>query len=293
MLGLFGFLKKNLELQGKLPDKWKDEPSDNYVDLSTITISDLQSGQLPVGLYKASEGVDIELGEDDFVVPAMSVGNSEISTPSKNTIFSSITGTVGFADLIKEKLESGEVTSSWFKNMPMTATGSRTIEYDIDSTSITGKNVPSRRLAPSVMFKNVGSSGTCNIMVTFIDNSTETKSLPMTYNSSTGLQVTSTLASFINTTKGLKHVKLEFSGLNGTGTLDTLSYRDMYLENEYLETPIYLTSMDFGDFSQKQLETVLMPEMEYTGVCELGTAKWQANSESNSYVLVEFTAATV
>lgn len=55
MLGLVGFIKKKLELDGKLPNKWKDagtdEPATGTIELKVS--EDLAHATIPAGTYNA------------------------------------------------------------------------------------------------------------------------------------------------------------------------------------------------------------------------------------------------
>lgn len=68
MLTMVGLIKKNLELQGKLPDKWKEEKEPTGSSDPRVTIAEDGKGlTLAAGTYNSNEGVNaLTLTEDTF-----------------------------------------------------------------------------------------------------------------------------------------------------------------------------------------------------------------------------------
>lgn len=84
MLGLFGFLKKNLELQGKLPAKWKE--STGFYDASGNIITDKNS-KLAYVLTPPNESPNVDMTKA-FSVQARSDCASSTTTNFAVGIFS-------------------------------------------------------------------------------------------------------------------------------------------------------------------------------------------------------------
>ena len=278
MLGLVGFIKKNLELQGKLPDKWKDGIS--YYDISKLTLSMLNGKeQFPTGTFKANKGSDIVITENDHVMPARQLSNAGTDYLSLNTYAESIQGTTGFADMINKNSASSAAT--------FTATGSVYIEFDIKEDSPLRKDGDFKYIIFGPKLNGCGSSaGNVIGTITYVDETTEELRATMDYYISSngnlfpdGMQITTA------SDKGIKHIKLEITNIKQAGKIEYGSWIRAYAKT--YTAPLYLTSQtfDFGDEvnTQIQVTTDLYEEDSYTGIVNLGTGIWTSEIRVNEY----------
>lgn len=280
MLGLVGFIKKNLELSGKLPDKWKDGVS--YYDISKLTLPMLNGEeQFPTGTFKADKGSDIVITENDFVLPAQQPNNVITEHLPLNDYAESIQGTTGFADMINKNSASSDAT--------FTATGSVYIEFDIKEDSPLREEGDLKYIIFGPKLNGCGSSaGNIICTITYIDETTEELKATMDYYISSngnlfpdGMQI-STVSD-----KGIKHIKLEITNIKQAGKIEYGSWVRAYAKT--YTAPLYLTSQtfDFGDEVSTQIQiTADLYEDEnipYNGVVNLGSGVWASEIRVNEY----------
>ena len=284
MLGLVGFIKKNLELQGKLPDKWKDGIS--YYDISKLTLSMLNGKeQFPTGTFKANKGSDIVITENDHVMPAQSP-NGLSSTPAYINI-ETVTGTSGFADKIKASWEADESNGT---EIPFTATGAVSIEFDIKKDSIVYEEGVKRLSWGPYLYGCGTSAGKFTITVTYVDNTTTVTSGNLDRYASNLDRIQIDFSSTTNqvANKGIKHIKIEISNIKQAGSISDINPICRCYPNSF-SASLYLTSQtfDFGDEVNTQIQiTADLYEVEenpYTGVVNLGTGIWTSEIKTNEY----------